>query len=379
MIFQFHIIRYNRKDPSKELMQFRREPDIDTKLLSRWVGSSYGTPVGQPKPSHSDPWTSEPFHPTLMKVWDGLAPDFIKTEKHPLTLASMRAIEIMERHGVNMQTFPASVQLEENQPPVSDAYMLYKLLDMGPVIDLEKTETRKRGVTTYFRNPVPAESFLQSNSVMRRDEHYKTYIFIKKPLRDAFEKADLLGWDADPFHSLERWFPFEQEDQKQNATSNTPPTPGANNNIQATELTADDLQEVRQSQRAAAEDLKLDLKDDPKRIVETIAKAVENLSKQALSEEGAITYAVGYGCLYDEQIVRQYGWVWRMVRYPGGGDPVLAVLPPDYAYVVHPMGVVHKLLTDPDATNTLILLFNLLGAEDRLPKPRQKNGFRGLM
>ena len=372
MIYCFSIVSYNLTDIDKGLMKFKIDgPPLlaeGTSFPAKWSSSE----------SRAEPWTREVFHPVVTRIRGGRAPDFMKVGMHRFKFASMRAIEIMERHGVNMQTFPASVQLKKNEPPVDDAYMLYRLLDIGPVIDLEKTGALEQWA---FKDPVPTEFFLRSDSVMMRDEKYKSKVFIKQSLKDDFEQAGLLGWDFMPFDQVEVRSYLSKKPVQTASTSALPtPAPGvADNNIQAREFTTDEQQEIHKAQLAAARLLGVELTDDPKSIVEALAEEIDRLPRASLSEQELVSRAFDYGSLYGEQICRQHGWVWRRVQYPQNDQLLIGVVPPDYAYIVFPIASVYRFLTEPDLTNTLILLFNMLGSEDSLSKPRQKNGFRGLM
>ena len=375
------IYRFRIRTPHDEpLADFRFEKTPPSSWLAKWRS---GYDRSNNRYTHADPWTEDVPLVSLLQDYPGIIPDFIDIQG--LTFASFRALEIMEHHHVNMQVFDCAVQLKKNQPPSVGSHKLYRLLDKGQVVDPERSEIQYHIITNTprrYRNIVPTESFVNSDAFMMRDSTFSTLIFVKEALKQAMEQAGLLGHAFTPMDEVEYW-PLNvlRSASQQKASKTIESKSQAQNDdhassksISATELTEHDQHEIEDSQRIALGALNITSAADPKTIVQAIAQVVDNLAEASLSDEDVMNSAVGYGCLYGEQICRHHNWQWRMVHYPDQSDPALAVVTSDYAYVVHPMALVYDILAN-DKTNNLMLLFNLLGTEDKLPADRQQDGF----
>lgn len=375
------IYRFRINTPhDKPLADFRFEKTPPTSWLAKWRS---GYDRSNNRYTHADPWTEDVPLISLLQDSRGIITDFIDIQG--LTFASFRALEIMEHHHVNMQVFDCAVQLKKNQPPSVGSHKLYRLLDKGQVVDLERSEIQYHSITNNprrYRNIVPTESFVNSDAFMMRDSTFATLIFVKEALKQAMEQAGLLGHAFTPIDEVEYW-PLNvlKSASQEKASKTTEFQAQARNDdhassksISATELTEHDQHEIEDSQRIALKELRLTSAADPKTIVQAIVQVIDSLVEESLSDEDVMNCAVGYGCLYGEQICRHHNWQWRMVHYPKESDPSLAVVTFDYAYVVHPMALVYDILAN-DKTNNLMLLFNLLSAEDTLPAGRQQDGF----
>lgn len=399
MIHLMRIVDYDEQ--GEGIMAFRYAERLSREFQVPWV---YGFgDVGM-----SDPWPEDITPPVLLLDRGGFIPDFIKLQG--LTFASTRALEILQDYHVSLQIFDCAVQLDKKRPPVMDSHKLYRLLDQEQVVDLDKStlgyDKKIPNRPVHFRDPVATASFLTSDKVMARDTTFQLQVFVKDVLKAQIEQAGLWGCEFTPFEQVTYgqkpadWEKLYQErypnalprrspeaiaadrlNSQQKASKTIESKSQAQNDdhassksISATELTEHDQHEIEDSQRIALKELNLTSAADPKTIVQAIAQVVDNLVEASLSDEDATNCAVGYGCLYGEQICRHHDWQWRMVHYPDQSDPALAVVTSDYAYVVHPMALVYDILAN-DKTNNLMLLFNLLGTEDKLPADRQQGGF----
>lgn len=366
------INRYEDMDSDLAFFEFETTPDFEWR--KQWTP---GYDHSLERSTEADPWNGEVFFPILIldrDIDDGeklLIPDFF--EVYDFTFASNRALKVLRSHDVKLQTFDCAVQHQQGQPPIQDSHKLYRLLEKQPVIDMEKSEVRLRednpSYIHYFRNLVPTTSFLNSPSVMSYDTHDAYYVFIKDVLKKDIERVGLRGCY---FYDFDKYSVWPRQERMTANTKNNNHT--SSKSASATELTEHDQHEVENSQRIALEELNLTSDTDPKTIVQAIAQVVDSLVEGSLSYEDVMNCAVGYGCLYGEQICRHHNWQWRMVHYPNQSDPSLAVVTSDYAYVVHPMALVYDILAS-GKTNNLMLLFNLLGTEDKLPADRQQDGF----
>ena len=69
------------------------------------------------------------------------------------------------------------------------------------------------------------------------------------------------------------------------------------------------------------------------------------------------------GSLWGEQLVRSFGWEWRMITFHSHGDTnAPGVLSPDRALAVYPIHFLIGCLRDPDVDATIMLSYNMLKA-----------------
>lgn len=84
------------------------------------------------------------------------------------------------------------------------------------------------------------------------------------------------------------------------------------------------------------------------------------------------------GAVWGEQLVRRFGWEWRMVTFHEHGDSVApGVLSPDRALAIYPIHFIMGCLHDPTVDTTILLAFNMLEAGTIGPTP--PGGFFNLM
>lgn len=70
------------------------------------------------------------------------------------------------------------------------------------------------------------------------------------------------------------------------------------------------------------------------------------------------------GAVWGEQLVRRFGWEWRMVTFHEHGDSVApGVLSPDRALAVYPIHFVMGCLQDHTVDTTILIAFRMLEAE----------------
>ena len=69
------------------------------------------------------------------------------------------------------------------------------------------------------------------------------------------------------------------------------------------------------------------------------------------------------GSLWGEQLVKRFGWEWRMITFHDHGDSVApGVCAPDRSLVVYPIHFLMGCFQDPDVDATVALSFNMLDA-----------------
>jgi hypothetical protein len=70
------------------------------------------------------------------------------------------------------------------------------------------------------------------------------------------------------------------------------------------------------------------------------------------------------GAVWGEQLVRRFGWEWRMVTFHEHGDTTApGVLSPDRSLAVYPIHFVMGCLQDSTVDTTILLAFNMLAAK----------------
>ena len=113
--------------------------------------------------------------------------------------------------------------------------------------------------------------------------------------------------------------------------------------------------------------LGLSLDDEPLTIVAAVDEFVyawqcgDKPPKRTLDPENA---PFTLGAVWGEQLVRAFGWEWRMVTFHEHGDTTApGVLSPDRSLAVYPIHFVMGCLQDSTVDTTILLAFNMLAAK----------------
>jgi hypothetical protein len=126
------------------------------------------------------------------------------------------------------------------------------------------------------------------------------------------------------------------------------------------------MDDIVEYQKEAAEFLKVDLLDSPKKIVEAINSFIRKTKSEdeVLDEDNII----GIGVLLGEQYVRQFEWHWREVNFDEDGLEkhfYSCVLPTNNSVSINPIWWVSNILKTSRPTN-ILLNFNMV-AERKIP------------
>jgi hypothetical protein len=108
------------------------------------------------------------------------------------------------------------------------------------------------------------------------------------------------------------------------------------------------------------------ISDDPDSIVAAIDEFVfawqggKRPPKKVIDPEDA-PYALG--TLWGQQLVRRFGWDWKMVTFHDHGDSTApGVLSPDRSLAIYPIHFILGCLQDPTVDATVMLSYNMLKA-----------------
>jgi hypothetical protein len=108
--------------------------------------------------------------------------------------------------------------------------------------------------------------------------------------------------------------------------------------------------------------------DDPDSIVAAVDEFVfawqggKRPSKKDIDPEDA---PFALGSLWGQQLVRKFGWDWKMVTFHEHGDSTApGVLSPDRSLAIYPIHFVIGCLKDPTVDATILLSYNMLKAGD---------------
>ena len=118
--------------------------------------------------------------------------------------------------------------------------------------------------------------------------------------------------------------------------------------------------------------------DEPAKIVDAVdafAFAWQCGTRPPASEIDPEDAPFALGSLWGNQLVRRFGWEWRMVTFHEHGDSVApGVLSPDRALAVYPIHFLIGCLQNPGVDATVMLGYNMLDA-GQIPDPPPGNYF----
>jgi len=135
-------------------------------------------------------------------------------------------------------------------------------------------------------------------------------------------------------------------------------------------LTESEQREVKNYCRDAIELVGVGHKASPDEMQSEIYDYINAYRESALSPEEGVDMALAIGCLWGFATCRQLKWQWAFVEQDGDGG-FYAIVSPGREYVVYPMLFVQKLLTNPAADQTSLLLYNMLKAGKLPPTPER--------
>lgn len=132
------------------------------------------------------------------------------------------------------------------------------------------------------------------------------------------------------------------------------------------EINPSTLESLKGSSGEGAEVVGVSTSDDPDAIVRAVDAFVfawqggDRPSELAVDPEN-LPFALG--SLWGEQLVRKFGWDWKMVTFHEHGDTsAAAVLSPDRSLAIYPFHFVHGCLQDWSVDATILLSYNMLAA-----------------
>jgi len=105
----------------------------------------------------------------------------------------------------------------------------------------------------------------------------------------------------------------------------------------------------------------------PKKIVAALAAYVDRTRKKKHPPELDDDHVLMLACTWGEQLCRALGYEWIRVEWKGGGT--VAIVPADRAFVIYPMPYVRSIVTDANAENTILTLFETLTRDAVRPTP----------
>lgn len=93
-------------------------------------------------------------------------------------------------------------------------------------------------------------------------------------------------------------------------------------------------------------------------VLEAISARVEAV--RPLADEALLDEALGLGCLWAEQVCGSLGWSWATLT--SGDAEHHCIVSPDRRFAIHATAYLRSLLSDREADNTVVLLFNMIAA-----------------
>lgn len=140
--------------------------------------------------------------------------------------------------------------------------------------------------------------------------------------------------------------------------------------VNAVRLDEDDQQSVADMCQNAIKILnqqakiKLNIKSDPKLVVEYIMSVSEKLRHLTLNNEDQENRVIELGILWGDQVCRAYGWHWAKM------DDLFVIVSPDASLYAAPIPYMYQFFDDKEKDSTILLLFNMLAN----PKTTAKAG-----
>jgi hypothetical protein len=135
------------------------------------------------------------------------------------------------------------------------------------------------------------------------------------------------------------------------------------NNHSESELLDEMPEQIAESAQQALSMLDLKPSDDSKTIVSAIDQFVYDWQsgKRPPIPCDADDLPYTLGSLWGEQLVREFGWEWRMIIFHEHGDKQApAVVSPDRSYVIYPIHFIIGCMQDASVDATILLSFNMM-------------------
>lgn len=139
--------------------------------------------------------------------------------------------------------------------------------------------------------------------------------------------------------------------------------------ISESEVSSEQAGLIPQVARSAAEFLEIDLQTAaPEAIVEAVDDFVHRLQREQVAAPEDEEVEIFFGCLWGEQLVREFGWEWANVTFHEHGDvKAIGVFSPDRSLAIYPFHFIIGCLEN-EAPVTIMLAFNLLRDSSRIPE-----------
>lgn len=145
------------------------------------------------------------------------------------------------------------------------------------------------------------------------------------------------------------------------------------------EVPAENADLIKQVAEGAASFLQIDLATaSPAEIVEKVDDYVHRMQKKSAPAPEGEQVEIFFGCLWGEQLVREFQWEWANVTFHEHSNvDALGVFSPDRSLAIYPFHFIIGCL-ECDAPVTIALAYNLLKDGARIPDlpPR---GFENVM
>lgn len=139
--------------------------------------------------------------------------------------------------------------------------------------------------------------------------------------------------------------------------------------ISEREISEEHASLIKQVSQGAASFLEIDLESaSTESIVEKVDDFIHGLQHEHVTPPEGEEVEIFFGCLWGEQLVREFGWEWADVTFHEHGDvKALGVFSPDRSLAIYPFHFIIGCLEN-EAPVTILLAFNILRDGERVPE-----------
>ena len=106
-------------------------------------------------------------------------------------LYHQRLIDVIASFGVQYELFPAVIRDRKTKQPTLTDYHVFRLLEVAPIIDYERSKILES--TSNRRYRVPVENLPANLPLLCRDTHYGGLVFVHLKVQAAIEDAAIIG------------------------------------------------------------------------------------------------------------------------------------------------------------------------------------------
>ena len=125
--------------------------------------------------------------------------------------------------------------------------------------------------------------------------------------------------------------------------------------------------EMKQGIAAGLQRVNLSTSSPPDLVQQAIKPVIDQLrtqfANQSEDDGGDAIWALA--SLWGDAVTRATDWEWILLL--DGDEEIHAIAPPARSHVIYPFHYIHSLLSDPDADQTSLLLYNMLKAGNLPP------------